>query len=145
MDETINKLKKDINKLKEKIEKYDNFLKMKRKKIDLDFSDPLDWKGRIKFLENCIKPTDRNRKTPRLAPLKIVENCADYIIFEFMTTRNLMRFKVSNYESDNVHIEINPYEENILAYINKNVKKCKDISEISYLIKEAIYLNFLDL
>ncbi|EUR62916.1 hypothetical protein PFBG_05521 [Plasmodium falciparum 7G8] len=56
-----------------------------------------------------------------------------------------MRFKVSNYESDNVHIEINPYEENILAYINKNVKKCKDISEISYLIKEAIYLNFLDL
>ncbi|SOV19345.1 conserved Plasmodium protein, unknown function [Plasmodium gaboni] len=145
MDETINKLKKDINKMNEKIEKYDNYMKTKRKEIDIDFSDTLECKERIKLLENCIKTTERHMKTTQLAPLKIVENCADYIIFEFMTTRNLMRFKVSNYESGNVQIEINPYEENILAYINKNVKKCKDISEISYLIKEAIYLNFLDL
>ncbi|ETW15986.1 hypothetical protein PFFVO_05090 [Plasmodium falciparum Vietnam Oak-Knoll (FVO)] len=52
MDETINKLKKDINKLNEKIEKYDNFMKMKRKEIDIDFSDTLDCKERIKLLEN---------------------------------------------------------------------------------------------
>ncbi|CRH01459.1 conserved Plasmodium protein, unknown function [Plasmodium relictum] len=145
MDETISKIKKEINKLNEKIEKYDNYMKRKRKEIDIDFSDALDCKERIKILEENIKTVERNMKTTQLSPLKIIEKTPYYIIFEFMTPRNIMQFKVNNYESENVQVEINPYDQNILSYINENIKKCKDISEITYLIKEAIYLNFLDI
>ncbi|SCO94106.1 conserved Plasmodium protein, unknown function [Plasmodium malariae] len=145
MDETLKKLKKEINKLREKIEKYDNYMKKKRKEIDINFSDTLDCKERIKLLEENIKSADRNMKTTQLSPLKIIEKTDDFIILEFTTIRNVMQFKVNSYHSENVQVEINPCDQNILSYINENIKKCKDISEITYLIKEAIYLNFLDI
>ncbi|CRG94662.1 conserved Plasmodium protein, unknown function [Plasmodium gallinaceum] len=145
MDETISKIKKEINKLNEKIEKYDNYMKKKRKEIDIDFSDALDGKERIKILEESIKTIERNMKTTQLSPLKIIEKTPYYIIFEFTTPRNIMQFRINNYESENVQVEVNPYDQNILSYINENIKKCKDISEVTYLIKEAIYLNFLDI
>ncbi|GAB68119.1 hypothetical protein PCYB_126840 [Plasmodium cynomolgi strain B] len=145
MDETLSKLKKDINKLNEKIQKYDNYVKKKRKEIDINFSDTLDCKERIKLLEEHIKTVERNIKTTQLSPLKIVEKTEHYIIFEFTTIRSVMQFKVSNYQSKNAQVEINPCDEHILSYIKSNINKCKDISEITYLIKEAIYLKFLDI
>ncbi|SBT78468.1 conserved Plasmodium protein, unknown function [Plasmodium ovale] len=144
MDETLATLKKDIDKLNEKIQKYDNYMKKKRKEIDINFSGTQDCKERIKLLEESIKTVERNMKTTQLSPLKIVEKTEDHIIFEFKTIRNTVQFKVSHYQLPNPHVEMNPCESNILSYINGNIRKCKDISEISYLIKEAIYLNFLD-
>ncbi|GAW82620.1 hypothetical protein, conserved [Plasmodium gonderi] len=145
MDENLSKLKKDISKLNEKIQKYDNYVKKKRKEIDIKFPDTLDCKERIKLLEEHIKTAERNIKTTQLSPLKIVEKTEHYIIFEFKTIRNVMQFKVSNYQSKNAQVEITPCDDNILSYIKSNINKCKDISEITYLIKEAIYLNFLDI
>lgn len=145
MDETLSKLKKDINKLNEKIQKYDNYVKKKRKEIDINFSDTLDCKERIKLLEEHIKTAERNIKTTQLSPLKIVEKTEHYITFEFTTIRNVMQFKVSNYQSKNAQVEITPCDEQILSYIKSSINKCKDISEITYLIKEAIYLKFLDI
>lgn len=145
MDETIIKLKKDINKITEKIEKYDTYMKKKRKEIDINFSDNLDCKERIKLLEENIKSLERNIKTTQLSPLKIVQRTDNFIILEFKTIRRTTQFRVNNIQSDNVHVEINPSDKNLLSYINGNIKKCKDVSEIAYLIKEAIYLNALDI
>lgn len=145
MDETIIKLKKDINKITEKIEKYDTYMKKKRKEIDINFSDNLDCKERIKLLEENIKALERNIKTTQLSPLKIVQRTDNFIILEFKTIRRTTQFRVNNIQSDNVHVEINPPDKNLLSYINGNIKKCKDVSEITYLIKEAIYLNALDI
>ncbi|CAD2100030.1 conserved Plasmodium protein, unknown function [Plasmodium vinckei brucechwatti] len=145
MDVTITKLKNDINKITEKIEKYDTYMKKKRKEIDINFSDDLDCKERIKLLEENIKALERNIKTTQLSPLKIVQRTDNFIILEFKTIRRTTQFRVNNIQSDNVHVEINPSDKNLLSYINGNIKKCKDISEITYLIKEAIYLNALDI
>ncbi|SBS86728.1 conserved Plasmodium protein, unknown function [Plasmodium ovale curtisi] len=197
MDETLATLKKDIDKLNEKIQKYDNYMKKKRKEIDINFSGTQDCKERIKLLEESIKTVERNMKTTQLSPLKIVEKTEEHIIFEFKVTtsgqipwshkhssscflhgpqsficpcicpfsscslstftcfciyftllfspgyplfsqtiRNTVQFKVSHYQLPNTHVEMNPCESNILSYINGNIRKCKDISEIAYLIKE---------
>lgn len=145
MDETINNLEKEINKLKGKMNKYENYIKKKRKETDLDFSDTYDNKDRIRILEENIKMIERNIKSTQLSPLKIIEQTPYQIIFEFQTPRNVMQFKVTKYDTEDVQVEIIPCDQNMLAYINQNLKNCSDVSQISYLIKEAIYLNFLDL
>ncbi|VWU48861.1 conserved protein, unknown function [Hepatocystis sp. ex Piliocolobus tephrosceles] len=145
MDATINKLKQDIEKFNEKIQNYDNYVKNKRKEIDINFPENLECKERIKLLEDNIKAVERNMKTTQLSPLKIIEKTENYIILEFKTIRNVTQFKVNNYQTKNAEVEINPCDQNMLSYINENIQKCKDFSEITYLIKEAIYLNNLEI
>ncbi|EAA20894.1 hypothetical protein, partial [Plasmodium yoelii yoelii] len=58
-------------------------MKKKRKEIDINFSDNLDCKERIKLLEENIKALERNIKTTQLSPLKIVQRTDNFIILEF--------------------------------------------------------------